>query len=216
MSPLYAASAVSSFASFGVFLLVAMVLGGRSDADRSTKRPFAVYLGSVLFLVVFGLLIAATIAALPFTDRIGKSNNDFSARPGIHTAFRTLLIVLIVAIPLGVLFVSHWRSRERMRAESDFVGSAHARTDRVFVYACCFTSVLIMTVTFAVFLIQVLQLLFPSFMSDQSAARTSASRTALALVLPMFGSAMIFNTFWGQAHDDRDAVAAPIHEPTTL
>lgn len=126
------------------------------------------------------------------------------------SSFASLGVLFLVAM----VFVSHWRSREAMRSATGFVGSAHARTDRVFVY-CCFTGVLIVTVTFAVFLVEVLQLLFPSFMSDASTARASAARTMFALILPMFGPAMIFNVFSAQARDDREAVATPTLEPTT-
>jgi magnesium-transporting ATPase (P-type) len=207
MNALYYGSFVSGFGSLGVIVLLGFALSGRSDADRSTKRSYALYLSSVLFIMIFALLGVITFAFVPFATRIGK--DKFSYQSPIHDAFKTLLILVIVAIPVIGAFSTHWRWRAALRAEPGFVGSPQARTDRAFIYACCFVSIMVLGVLFVVAGLAVLSIVAPSFWNNGSSARGPAFGTLLALIVPIVGSALIFRTLWSQAADDRTNSSTP-------
>lgn len=199
MSSLFFSGFGSVFSILPIALL-GMFLSNRSDADRSTKRPYMSYLDGVLLIGIIAVFVAVAVSI----SAIGKSLFDDGTYNDsgsfTDTTWKTLIIAFCILLPSVLILWFHGRQRTKIRSQSDFVGSAHSRTDRLFIYTVCFLSVAAIGVTVPLLLANVATILAPGIMG---ASRDSALRNALTTTIPLFGSLILLRTFWRQAADDR-------------
>jgi small-conductance mechanosensitive channel len=106
----------------GVLVLAVIILAtGRGEPDTTGRRAFAVYLGAVNFVAVF-TLVFASFAAVQSLARlvVDRADQDAAVRGAVQAG-------LVVAAAVIVL-VFHTRRRRQLRADSEFVAGAPART----------------------------------------------------------------------------------------
>jgi hypothetical protein len=206
MSALYYGGFSSVF-SFLTLPLLALFLSGRSDADRSTKRPYMMYLDGVLLVGIVAFVVSLSVAVGSVGHRLFSDTSSALGDPEFtpsssssNGTWRTIIVVICILIPVTVLLKFHADRRSEIRSQADFFGSAHARTDRVFVYAVCFLSVVLLAVSLPLALTRIVSAVAPGIMA---ANRSSALADLLTLTIPLFGSMTLLRTFWKQAADDR-------------
>ncbi len=164
------------------------------------------YVDGVLVLGVIAFFAAAIAAVASVADRIfdgGQSDSGFSGMSSNDRMWKDVVVAGCVLLPVSAILWFHSVLRTRVRAQSDFVGSAHARTDRVFVYTVCFLSILTLGVTVPLLLTNIATIIGPGIMD---ASRDSGLRSVFTLTIPLFGSLILLKTFWAQGADDRAAV----------
>jgi hypothetical protein len=185
--------------------LLVLLLSNRPDTDRSTKRPYMSYVDGVLVLGVIAFFVAAIAAVSSVGDRIfndGQSDS-FSGMSSTDRMWKDVVVAACVLLPVSIILWFHSKLRTRIRAQSDFVGSAHARTDRVFVYTVCLLSILTLGVTVPLMLISIAKIAGPGIMDS---SRDDGMRSAFTTTIPLFGSLILLQTFWAQGSDDRAPV----------
>ena len=231
----------------GLLALVVLVLAGGRDIDPTGKRTVALYVATVSFVALFTALVASTGIVGSLTEKIkdddassrfedeifdddifdedfedfeidvdfgdddsGASQNDRVLRGVVQSA-----LVLLVA---GGVLVFHHRRRREYSAERDFDGSAAWRTDRAYVYAVCFTAILIFLFSAATGAYEIFKLIGPGVFGsgDDSDVRKSALQALLTLAWLALASGAIFRYYWGQANTSAPpAPAAPAAPPST-
>lgn len=165
----------------GLLVLVILVLaGGRGEVDDSGRRTYTLYLAVVSFIALFTAVIAFTTVVNAIMEKVvdepqrgdrleeraeesgfdldidvgtGGDENDQIAREAVQAG-------LIGTVALGVLWF-HLRRRRDVVTPPDFTGSAAWRVDRAYLYAVCFTAVLIFLFASAVALYAVFRVIAP-------------------------------------------------------
>lgn len=162
----------------GFLVLAVLVLaGGRGEVDDSGRRTYALYLGVVSFIALFTALVGFTGVVNAVMDKVvdepdgevvvdddqggidfdfdttGGDENDQIARDAVQAG-------LVGVFALGVL-AFHLRRRRDLVAPADFTGSAAWRVDRAYLYAVCFTAVLIFLFAGAIALYAVFRVIAP-------------------------------------------------------
>jgi hypothetical protein len=164
----------------GFLVLAVLVLaGGRGEVDDSGRRTYALYLGVVSFIALFTALVGFTGVVNAVMDKVvdepdddevvvdndqggidfdfdtggGGDENDQIARDAVQAG-------LVGVLALGVL-AFHLRRRRDLVAPADFAGSAAGRVDRAYLYAVCFTAVLIFLFAGAIALYAVFRVIAP-------------------------------------------------------
>jgi hypothetical protein len=226
----------------GLLALVVLVLAGGRDIDPTGKRTVALYVATVSFVALFTALVATTGIVGSLTEKIkdddssesfeeeifddeifeedfedfevdvggdgesGTSENDRVLRGVVQSA-----LVLLVA---GGVLLFHHRRRREYSAERDFDGSAAWRTDRAYVYAVCFTAILIFLFSAATGAYEIFKLIGPGVFGsgDESDVRKSALQALLTLAWLALASGAIFRYYWGQANPSASSAPAT---PTT-
>ena len=212
----------------GLLALVVLVLAGGRDIDPTGRRTVALYVATVSFVALFTALVASTGIVGSLTEKIkdddssesfeedvfddeifeedfedfevdvdggsGTSQNDRVLRGVVQSA-----LVLLVAA--GVLLFHHRRRRE-YTAERDFDGSAAWRTDRAYVYAVCFTAILIFLFSTATGAYEIFKLIGPGVFGsgDESDVRKEALQALLTLGWLALASGAIFRYYWKQTN----------------
>jgi hypothetical protein len=229
----------------GLLALVVLVLAGGRDIDPTGKRTVALYVCIVSFVALFTALVASTGVVGSLTEKIkdddssassegdlfddeifeedfedfevdvdigdgdsGTSENDRVLRGVVQSA-----LVLVVA---GGVLLFHHRRRRDYTAEPDFDGSAAWRTDRAYVYAVCFTAILIFLFSTATGAYEVFKLIGPGVFGsgDDSDVRKSALQTLLTLAWLALASGAIFRYYWRQGNPTPPVVSANPGPPT--
>jgi uncharacterized membrane protein YjgN (DUF898 family) len=163
----------------GLLVLVILVLaGGRGEVDETGRRTYSLYLAVVSFVALFTALVAFTAVVNAVMDKVVDEETDeivFGDGPGdLELDFDTgaggdendritresVQAGLVGAVALGVL-VFHFRRRHDLVGRADFGGSAAWRVDRAYLYAVCFTAVLIFLFAAAVALYAVFRVIAP-------------------------------------------------------
>lgn len=183
--------------------LLVLLFSNRPDTDRSTKRPYMAYVDGVLVFGVIAFFVAAIAAVSSVAGRMfddGQSDGGFSGFSSTDRMWKDLVVVGCVLLPVSVILWLHSTLRSQVRSQPDFKGSAHARTDRVFIYTICLLSILTLGVTVPLMLISIAKIAGPGIMDS---SRDEGLRSALTLTIPLFGSLILLRTFWAQAADDR-------------
>jgi hypothetical protein len=170
----------------GLLVLVILVLaGGRGEVDDTGRRTYTLYLGVVSFIALFTAVIAFTAMVNAIMEKVvdepqrgdrleeaaedsgfdldfdvsgGGDVNDQIARESVQSG-------LIGAVAVGVLWF-HLRRRQEVVTPPDFTGSAAWRVDRAYLYAVCFTAILIFLFASAVALYAVFRVIAPGVTGD--------------------------------------------------
>ncbi|MGH9025614.1 MAG: hypothetical protein ACRDWD_05770 [Acidimicrobiia bacterium] len=165
----------------GFLVLAVLVLaGGRGEVDDTGRRTYALYIAVVSFIALFTALVGVTGVVNAVMDKVvdetesedivldddqgsdldleietggGGDENDQIARDAVQAG-------LVGAVALAVL-AFHLRRRRDLVAPADFTGSAAWRVDRAYLYAVCFTAVLIFLFASAVALYAVFRVIAP-------------------------------------------------------
>jgi hypothetical protein len=163
----------------GFLVLAVLVLaGGRGEVDDSGRRTYALYLGVVSFIALFTALVGFTGVVNAVMDKVvdepdeeevvvdnddgidfdfdtgtGGDENDQIARDAVQAG-------LVAVVALGVL-AFHLRRRRELVVSADFTGTAAWRVDRAYLYAVCFTAVLIFLFASAIALYAVFRVIAP-------------------------------------------------------
>jgi hypothetical protein len=172
------------------------LLSSRTRSPKGTIEKIDSYIDGVLVLGVIAFFVAAIAAVTSVGNRI--FNDGQSDR-----MWKDVVVAACVLLPVSIILWFHSKLRTRIRAQSDFVGSAHARTDRVFVYTVCLLSILTLGVTVPLMLISIAKIAGPGIMDS---SRDDGMRSAFTTTIPLFGSLILLQTFWAQGSDDRAPV----------
>jgi hypothetical protein len=220
----------------GLLALVVLVLAGGRDIDPTGKRSFTLYVAVVSFIAIFTALVASTVIVASLTEKIkddGTSEpvfedfedfefedeefEEFDTGSDVSQNDRVLQGVaqgaLVLVAAGGVLLFHHRRRREYVAA-ADFPGSAAWRTDRAYIYAVCFTAILIVLFAAGFGSYNVFKLIGPGVFGagDDDAIRESALQALLTLAWLAAAAGGIFRYYWLQAHP-REAVTADAAAP---
>jgi hypothetical protein len=224
----------------GLLALVVLVLAGGRDIDPTGKRTFALYVATVSFVAIFTALIASTAVVSALTDKIGESSSsedgvvddfedfdfedeefdefeEFGSGSDVSENDRILQGVVqgaLVLVAAGGVLVFHHRRRREYVAAADFPGSAAWRTDRAYIYAVCFTAILIVLFATGFGSYNVFKLIGPGVFGagDDDTIRETALRALLTLAWLALAAGGIFRYYWLQAHP-RGAVGADASTP---
>ncbi len=209
----------------GLLALVVLVLAGGRDIDPTGRRTFTLYVATVSFVAVFTALIASTVIVSSLTEKIkddGSSDElfdfddfddfeefeDFEGVEGgsdVSQNDRVLQGVVqggLVLVAAGGVLVFHHRRRREYLAAADFEGSAAWRADRAYVYAVCFTAILIFLFASGFGSYNVFKLIGPGVFGagDDDAIRKSALQALLTLAWLALAAGAIFRYYWLQMH----------------
>lgn len=225
-SALLLGSLLTGIVPLGLLVLaIIAVATGRGEQDPTGRRGTAIYLSGVLFITLFLSLFAVYLAVDALTEAIGddsafdyyeddyfyeelsedeldeleQGDDDATTR-----AIGDGLEALLVAVPAVAVFVWHDRRLKRLRREPDFAGSPAERIDRAYLHATSFTAVLIVVVSVAVILPDILSLAAPGVTDPGESTgdvRDDAWRSLLPFLVLGAGAAMIFRRAWGKTPD---------------
>jgi len=215
----------------GLLALVVLVLAGGRDIDPTGRRTFTLYVCTVSFVAVFTVLIASTVIVSSLTEKIKDDESseglfnfedldveefeDFEGVDGGSDVSQNDRVLqgtvqggLVLVAAGGVLLFHHRRRREYVAA-ADFDGSAAWRADRAYVYAVCFTAILIFLFASGFGSYNVFKLIGPGVFGagDDEAIRKSALQALLTLAWLALASGAIFRYYWLQVHPRGDAPA---------
>jgi hypothetical protein len=163
----------------GFLVLAILVLaGGRGEVDDTGRRTYVLYLAVVSFIALFTALVGFTGVVNAVMEKVvdeperridvdeedlgdlgldvdldGGDENDQIARAAVQSG-------LVALVALGVL-AFHVRRRRGVVGDASFEGSAAWRVDRAYLYAVCFTAVLIFLFSTAVALYAVFRVIAP-------------------------------------------------------
>lgn len=216
----------------GLLVLVVLVLAGGRDIDPTGRRTFTLYVAVVSFVALFTALIASTALVSSVTQKIeddsSSSSDVFEEFPesfpgegfpeggdgGEVTQNDEVLqgvvqagLVLAVAV---VVLVFHVRRRREYVAVPGFDGSAAWRADRAYLYAVCFTAVLVFLFATGFGAYNVFQLASPGVFGsggDDTSVREAGLRGLLTLGWLGAASGAIFAVHW------RDAQTRTLSDP---
>lgn len=212
----------------GLLVLAILVLaGGRGEVDDTGRRTYSLYVAVVSFVTIFTALVAFTaivnsvmdkVVDEPQTDDVifedgqnggfdfefgtgdGGDENDRIARTSVQAG-------LVGAVALGVL-VFHVRRRRDLVAPADFTGSAAWRVDRAYLYAVCFTAILVFLFAAAIALYAVFRVIAPGVTggADEDLERQLGIQQLVTLG---FLSAVAGGIFlWSWRHAEASAIPA--------
>jgi len=215
----------------GLLALVVLVLAGGRDVDPTGKRTVALYVATVSFVALFTALVASTGIVGSLTEKIKDnessssfeddvfsgdvfdefddfnvdSDSDVSENDRLLRGVAQSALLLVVA---GGVLVFHHRRRREYTAERGFEGSAAWRTDRAYVYAACFTAVLIFLFSTATGSYNIFKLIGPSVFGsgDNADIRKAALQDLLTLGWLALASAGIFHYYWSRGGSGPDAI----------
>jgi hypothetical protein len=221
----------------GLLALVVLVLAGGRDIDPTGRRTFALYVAVVSFVAVFTALTASTQVVNSLTEKIrdedasedfedfedfdtedledfedfGDSGSDVTQNDRVIRG--AVQAGLVLAVSIGVL-VFHTRRRREYMAHPEFAGSAAWRTDRAYLYAVCFTAILVFLFATGFGSYEIFQVFAPGVFAsgDDSVARKDGLQALLTLGWLALASVAIFRYHWRQAHP-RAAPATPPPAP---
>jgi hypothetical protein len=211
----------------GLLALVVLVLAGGRDIDATGRRTFTLYVATVSFVAIFTALIASTQVVNSLTDKIDGDDSGFDFSTEDFEDFEgedfesdvsendrvirgAVQAGLVLAVAVGVL-VFHTRRRRDYLADPEFDRSAAWRADRAYLYAVCFTAILVFLFATGFGSFEIFQILAPGVFAsgDDSAARKDALQAMLTLGWLALAAGGIFSYHWRQAHPRRVGPAAP-------
>lgn len=212
----------------GLLALVVLVLAGGRDIDPTGKRTVALYVAVVSFVAVFTALIASTAVVNALTEKIkdedsssgsvvlddefdddtfdiefdvGVGGDDADVSQNDRVLRGTVQGALVFLAAGGVLWFHHRRRRDLL-GDPDFDGSAAWRADRAYVYAVCFTAILIVLYAAGFGSYNVFRIIGPGVFGsgDDTAVRQSALQALITLAWLTVAAAAIFRYYWLQIH----------------
>jgi hypothetical protein len=208
----------------GLLALVVLVLAGGRDIDPTGRRTLTLYVCTVSFVALFTVLIASTVIVSSLTEKIKDDESsedavfdeefedfedfeDFGVESGADVSQNDRVLQgtvqggLVLVAAGGVLLFHHRRRREYLAA-ADFDGSAAWRADRAYVYAVCFTAILIFLFASGFGSYNLFKLIGPGVFGagDDDAIRKSALQELLTLAWLALASGAIFRYYWLQVH----------------
>ncbi|MCZ7527284.1 MAG: hypothetical protein M5U14_13430 [Acidimicrobiia bacterium] len=161
---------LTSIVPIGLLVLVVLVLaGGRGEVDPTGRRTFALYVSTVSFVAIFTALVAAVAIVGQVTDSFVDEDEvepsmffdddvfleeDFDGEEDFFSfedveedetdrIVRTSVQAALIGGAAGIVLAFHLRRRSELTAEPGFGTSAAWRVDRAFLFAVCFTAVLL-------------------------------------------------------------------------
>ncbi len=219
----------------GLLALVVLVLAGGRDIDPTGKRTVALYVATVSFIALFTALVASTAIVGSITEKIkdDDSSEDFEIfddeifdedfedfedievddASDVSENDRVLRGVVqggLLLVAAGGVLLFHHRRRREYTADPDFDGSAAWRTDRAYVYAVCFTAILIFLFSAAIGAFEIFKLIGPGVFGsgDDADVRKSGLQAFLTLAWLALAAGAIFQYYWRQGHSSAGSVAA--------
>jgi hypothetical protein len=205
----------------GLLALVVLVLAGGRDIDPTGKRTVVLYVAVVSFIAIFTALIASTVVVAALTEKIENDGaagdilfedefedfdfDEFEDGSDVSQNDRVLQGVVqgaLVLLAAGIVLVFHHRRRREYLAAADFPESAAWRTDRAYIYAVCFTAILIVLFAAGFGSYNIFQLIGPGVFGsgDDEAVRDTALRGLITLAWLAVAAFGIFRYSWLQAH----------------
>lgn len=209
----------------GLLALVVLVLAGGRDIDPTGRRTVALYVAVVSFVAVFTALIASTAVVHSLTEAIKDEDSSsgsvvveddfddgtfefdfdvgFDGDADVSQTDRvlrgTVQGTLVFLAAAGVLWFHH-RRRHEFLGDPDFDGSAAWRADRAYMYAVCFTAILIVLYAAGFGSYNIFQLIGPGVFGsgDDTAVRQSALQGLITLAWLTVAAAGIFRYYWLQ------------------
>jgi hypothetical protein len=228
----------------GLLALVVLVLAGGREIDPTGKRTVVLYVATVSFVALFTALIASTGIVGSLTEKIKDDESSSSFEDDVFSGdvfdedsdsfedfevdggdsdvsendrvLRGVVQSALLLVVAGGVLLFHYRRRREYTAERGFEGSAAWRTDRAYVYAVCFTTVLIFLFSTAIGAYDIFRLIGPSVFGsgDDADVRKSALQSLLTLAWLALASAGIFHYYWRQSRSGPDAITtAPTPAP---
>jgi hypothetical protein len=217
----------------GLLALVVLVLAGGRDIDPTGRRTLTLYVCTVSFVAVFTVLIASTAIVNSLTQKIkdeGSSEEIFdfeeleefedfdvegvSGASDVSQNDRVLQGAVqgaLVLVAAGGVLLFHHRRRREYLAAPDFDGSAAWRADRAYVYAVCFTAILVFLFASGFGSYNVFRLIGPGVFGsgDDDAIRESALQALLTLAWLALAAGAIFRYYWLQVHPRSETPTGP-------
>jgi hypothetical protein len=138
-------------------------------------------------------------------DGDGDGDDDFFDDSDVSENDRVLQGTVqgaLVLVAAGAVLLFHHRRRREYLAESDFEGSAAWRADRAYVYATCFTVVLVFLFATGFGSYNLFKLIAPGVFGsgDDSGIRKDGLQALLTLGWLALASGGIFRYYWLQVH----------------
>jgi hypothetical protein len=213
----------------GLLVLVVLVLaGGRGEVDDTGRRTYALYIAVVSFVALFTAVVAFTALVNAVMDKVvdeperGDRVEDVAEESGIdieidagaggdendRIAREAIQAGLVGAVALGIL-AFHLRRRHDLVVPADFSGSAAWRVDRAYLYAVCFTAVVIFLFATSIGLYAVFRVIAPGVTggADEDLERQLGIQQVVTLGFLSATTAFIFLTSWRRA--ERSALPTP-------
>lgn len=220
-------------------IFIGVSIGARKEPDPGGRRPYAIYLLSVVFIAFLAAFVSVAGAGSKTVELIvtdyedAQEDLDFGLQGGsgdeggvfeyinLYEETRArdisalLNFALILMVALGLL-VWHWNRLAELKGESTFPGSSAERTYTAFIYLTMFASLLVFTTSVVFGVLALGDVLFPEDLAGgpSGLVRDFAYAEIVAAVFAGAAAAAVFRYHWAEGRRLREEPVTAEPVPT--